>query len=338
MNAIIYNTIEVPVVVVFVLLVFMLTVGAMPVFALPGDGSDSLKMERRSLLHGGIERTYTLYLPPSYDGKKPFPLLFLLHGGGGVGKKMINFTGFDRVARDKGLIVVSPDGYERHWNDGRLDSGHSAQKEQIDDVGYIKQLLDQLSKELAIDSQRVYVAGISNGAMMSYRLALEMSDRIAAMAAVAGALPESLGKMAWNSRPVPAVIISGSADPLVPFGGGEVRFFRKKLGRVISVPDTVSFWVKHNQCNAPPVSSDLALKTNKSGLKVKKTSYNGCCNDAGIDFYVVEGGGHTWPRDSLFCQYLPAAVIGKACRDLDSTEIIWEFFTRHPLSSQAQSR
>ncbi len=303
----------------------------MPVFSLPGDGSDSLKMTARKMQHDGRERVFYVYLPPSYDSSRKYPVLFLFHGGGGSANKMVNFTGFDKLAKEVGLIIVCPDGVERHWNDGRSDSGHRAQKEQVDDVGFVKNILDTLEKELSVDKQRVFASGISNGAIMSYRLALELPDRFAAIGTVVGALPEPLLHRDWSGRAVPAIIINGTSDPLVPFAGGDVHFYRKKLGRVVSVPDTVSFWAKRNGCNEKPRVSDLPLSGTKSGLSVKKTVYANCCDGADIEFYAVEGGGHTWPRDSLLAQYLPVAVIGKACRDMDSTQLIWDFFTRHPL-------
>ena len=320
--------------IVFVLLLFLLVQSQMPVFALPKDGSALLKMERRTFAHDGRQRTYTLYLPHSHESNKPSPLLFLLHGGGGTGLRMVNFTGFDKVAAQAGLIVVCPDGVERHWTDGREDSGHRAQIENIDDVGFIKHLLNSLSVELNIDKSRVYAAGISNGAMMSYRLGLEQGECFAAIGAVAGALSEPLSRKSWQSRPCPVIIINGSADPLVPYGGGDVRFYRKKMGKVISVPETVTFWARHNRCHTEPQLMDLPLPTNKSGLSVKMASYAKEPGGADVEFYTVEGGGHTWPRDSLMCQYLPVAVIGKACRDLDSTRLIWEFFQKHKLETK----
>lgn len=304
----------------------------MPVFALPSDGSESLKMNTRHLSHDGVERTYTLYLPASYDGKSAAPLLLLFHGGGGIGKRMVNFTGFDKICSEFGLIIVCPEGIDRHWNDGRVNTGHKAQLDNLDDVGFAMQIVDGLEKEFKIDPSRVYASGISNGAMMSYRLGLEHPERIAAIAPVVGALPEGLEKKQWSGTPVPAIIINGTKDPLVPFDGGEVHYFRKTLGRVLSVSDTVAFWAKRNQCTAAPQVSDLQLNSDKSGMKVKKTVYGSCCDGADIEFYAVEGGGHTWHRDSRLSQYLPAAVIGKACRDIDSTALIWSFFQRHKLN------
>ncbi len=315
-----------------VLLMILMLGVQMPVLSLPGDGSDSLKVERRSLTYDGLERTYGLFVPHSYDGKTATPLLFLFHGGGSDGRRMAGFTGFDKIAKAGGLIIICPDGVEKHWNDGRVDTGHSAHDKKVDDVGFVSHLLDATCKELNIDRSRVYASGISNGAMMSYRLGLEMSDKIAAIGPVVGALPEPFRDRQWTGRPMPAIIINGTKDPLVPWDGGDVRFYRKKMGRVISVHDTVAFWAKHNQCTASPKVSQLVMNNPESKWVVNKTEFSNCCDGADIEFYAVEGGGHTWPQHSLFAQYLPAAVIGKACREFDSTELIWKFFQKHKLN------
>lgn len=307
----------------------------MPILALPGDGSDTLKMTQHHLMQGDLERDYTLYVPPSYDAGTAAPLLVLLHGGGGAGKRMIKFTGFDKIAVQEGLIVVCPEGFERHWNDGRLEISHKAHKENIDDVGFISKLIDEIEKEQNIDKTRIYVAGISNGAMMSFRLGLELSDKIAAIGAVVGALPEPLSQKVWSTRKMPVIIFNGSKDPLVPYEGGYVYFMRKTLGKVISAPETAAFWAKHNQCDSKPAEQELPLNGHKSGCTVHRTIYKNCCDGADVEFYTIDGGGHTWHRDSLYSQYLPVGVIGKACRDIDSTELMWNFFKKHQLGSGA---
>ncbi len=317
------------------LLVLLLAGFAMPILALPGDGSDTLKMTTGRLEHDGIERSYTLYVPHSYDAKTALPLLVLLHGGGGAGKRMIKFTGFDKIASQEGLIVVCPEGYERHWNDGRLEISHKAHEKNIDDVGFISQLIDQIGKEKNIDKSRIYVAGISNGAMMSFRLGLELSNKIAAIGTVVGCLPEPFSTKAVDARPMPAIIFNGTKDPLVPFEGGYVKFLRKTLGKVISAPETAAFWAKHNKCDDKAEEALLTLNGNKSGCTVKEKIYKNCCNNADVEFYSIEGGGHTWHRDSLYAQYLPVMVIGKACRDIDTTELMWSFFKKHRLMNGA---
>lgn len=301
----------------------------MPVFSLPSDGSESLKLIHGHLNHGNLRRSYHLYLPKSYDGSKSLPLLLLFHGGGGDGRRMVNFTGFDKVAGEEGVIVVCPDGVERHWDDGRTDTGYRAHEEKVDDVGFVGRLIDTIEHDYKVDASRVYASGISNGAMLSFRLMLETPEKFAGIAAVVGSLPEPLSRQKWNSEPLPLIMINGTRDPLVPYDGGYVKFFGKTKGRVVSVPDTVKFFAEHNRCSSPPEVSELKLESNKSGLSVKRTAYTAAGNGADLEFYAIEGGGHTWPRDSRLCQYLPQAVIGKACRDVDTTALIWTFFQKH---------
>ncbi len=323
--------------VLFLVVLLMFLRVEMPVFALPGDGSGMLKKERRQLsvktASGSLLRSYFIYLPPAYDGKNAAPLLFLFHGGGGRGVRMVNFTGFDSIARENGLVVIVPEGYDHHWNDGRIGVS-KAHKENVDDMAFVRAIYQNVCKELNIDRARVYATGVSNGAMLSLRLALEEPDIFAAVAAVVGSLPEPLSKKQWHGRPLPLLMINGTKDPLVPYEGGDVHFYKKKLGRVISVPDTVRFFASHNKCNSAPVVSELELKQNKSGLAVMKTEYACPGGDAEVVLYSIEGGGHTWHRDSRLARYLPELAIGKTCRDIDSSEIIWSFFQKHKLEAQ----
>jgi polyhydroxybutyrate depolymerase len=129
---------------------------------------------------GGLERIYRIHIPPSYDKARLSPLLIALHGGGGTGKKMEKLTlgGFNKLSDREGFIVVYPDGIEKHWNDGRENVSYRAHREKVDDVGFLSALIDALMKERNIDRNLVYVTGISNGAMMSFRLACELSQKI----------------------------------------------------------------------------------------------------------------------------------------------------------------
>ena len=147
-----------------------------------------------AITHDGIERTFRLYIPASHDKKKPAPLLMILHGGGGTGKRMANLArgGFKSIADEEGFIIVYPDGIERHWNDGRIEVTYQAHAEKIDDVGFLTTLMDHLVNTYNLDPERVYVCGVSNGAMMTQRLAFEASGKIAAIAPVIGSIPVAL--------------------------------------------------------------------------------------------------------------------------------------------------
>lgn len=295
-------------------------------------------LTRRNLTLNGLERVYRIYVPDSYTGKKRVPLIVLLHGGGSDGRRMDRFTGFNRIADDEGLILVAPDGVDRHWNDGRVATGYKAHETDVDDVGFISRLIDLLSAEFQIDPDRVYVAGISNGGMMSIRLGLELPEKLAAIAPVVAALPEPMAQKTFKLQPIPVVIVNGTEDPLVPWSGGEVRFMRKTMGRVLSTPDTVQFLVKHNKCSPEAVTVPLRDNDPSDGIRVFKSEYyGGADGGADVTLYAVEGGGHTWHGPRPLVQYLPPARIGRASRDFDATAEIWSFFQKHPRTASRRS-
>ncbi len=281
-----------------------------------------------SIFSGGLERTYTVHISSSYDNTRPTPLLIVLHGGGGTGQGMPKLTNFNTIADRDNFIIVYPDGFEKHWNDGRGLSQYSAQKQNVDDVGFISALIDHLSAELNIDAKSIYVTGISNGGMMSHRLGCELSQKIAAIAPVASNISIKMASIWAPSRPVPVLIINGTEDPLVPWAGGDIHFGRAKLGQVLSVADTVRFWVTHNKCTASPQVTQLPDKDPSDGTTVRVETYGGCQDNVEVILYAVEGGGHTWPGG---LQYLPQSIIGRTSRDFNASEVIWQFFQEHPM-------
>ena len=304
-------------------LFFVLIILFIPI---PPKGLANQEAERvHSITYGGLERSYRIHTPPSYDKMNPLPLLIALHGGGGTGKKMEELTlgGFNKLSDREGFIVVYPDGIEKHWNDGRENVSYRAHREKVDDVGFLSALIDALMKERNIDRNRIYVTGISNGAMMSFRLACELSQKITAIAPVAGAMPENLPFQCSPSRRIQVLMISNTNDRLVPWEGGDIRFIRKTFGRALSVPETVKYWVNHNQCSSSPAVSMEPDRDPKDGTRVRQEVYGSCGEGTRVILYAIEGGGHTWPGGH---QYLPEWMIGKTSRDIDANEVIWNFF------------
>ncbi len=276
-----------------------------------------------SMMHDGVERTYLLHLPPAYDGEDALPMVFVFHGGGGEGEGMARVTHMSDVADERGFIAVYPDGIDKNWNDGRPEINPG-----IDDVGFISALINKLKSEYGIDAGRIYSTGISNGGMFSFRLACELSDKIAAIAPVAALMGETLSQTCSPPRPVPVMLVMGTDDPLVPWEGGKIGGERIDRGRALSEPATVSFWVDLNGCSDTPVVTYLPDEAPADGTKVRREIYAGGRDGTEVVVLAVEGGGHTWPGGE---QYLRERVIGKTSRDFNAGEAIWDFCERFQL-------
>jgi polyhydroxybutyrate depolymerase len=287
---------------------------------------------RTSFMHDSLKRTFNIHIPSSYDKSVQLPLVIALHGRGANGASMVILTqkGFNKMSDQDGFIIVYPDGIELNWNDGRMDeeANDRAHRDNIDDVGFISALIDSMIQDYNINPKRVYVTGISNGAIMSYRLACELSHKITAIAPVDGNIPTLIFPECSPSRAVSVLAINNTDDPLVPFQGGEIygQFHRIKLGKVLSVDESIGFWVTRNSCSVTPVVNDEPDVDPKDGTRVTRKQYVNGIEGTEVILYAVDGGGHTWPGG---VQYLPAWIIGKTCRDFDASEVIWSFFKKH---------
>ena len=275
----------------------------------------------RTLMMGEQKRTYLVHVPKGYDPKKPAPVVLALHGAAMNGPMMVWFSGLNKKSDDAGFIVVYPSGTGTGplltWNAGGF-KGKMAEG-RADDVAFIGKLLDDLGSVVKVDEKRVYACGMSNGGMMCYRLAAELSDRIAAIAPVAGtiAIEESKPK-----RPVPVIHFHGTKDTLVPFemAKGKTPAFMKLKG----VEESVQTWVKLNGCEEKPKTETISKDGDE--MKVIRTTYSGGKDEAEVVLVVIEGGGHTWPG-----QQPPVGFIGKSAMNVSANDLMWEFFQRHKL-------
>jgi polyhydroxybutyrate depolymerase len=284
----------------------------------------------RTIQANGLERSYRIHIPSKLPEDSTPGLVFVLHGGGGTGEGMertLTLGGFNTLADDDNIIVVYPDGFEKNWNDGRKNVSDPAHEQNIDDVGFFTILIDNLTSEFDIDSKRIYVTGISNGAMMSYRLAVELPEKIAAIAPVAGAFPIDLVPYNISNNPVSVCVLSGTNDPLVPWEGGLVGFPRNPRGIVLSVPDSVSLWVVHDNCSTIPNSTVLPDSDPADHTWVQRDVYSNGTNQTEVVLYTIYNGGHTWPDGY---QYLPEQLVGRTTHDIDANMVIWDFFLTHP--------
>ncbi len=272
-----------------------------------------------SIQHGGLERTFLMHLPPSYDGSN-ISLVVAMHGGFGSAEQFETSSRLSLKADASGFAVVYPEGARsrigiRTWNAGGCCG--FASDNQIDDVGFISVLLDTLLAKYAIDPQRVFATGMSNGGMMAYRLACELSDRIAAIAPVAATLAATDCEPA---RAMPTIHLHSFLDTNVPYdgglGSGPSGFDHPSLDSVFTA------WANHNGCAS--LADTVHNDTDYVQLK-----WPGCDAAADLELYLTHDGGHSWPggQRGFIGADPPSEVI-------DANELMWEFFKTHPLPGE----
>ncbi|HEY2385490.1 MAG TPA: PHB depolymerase family esterase [Candidatus Binatia bacterium] len=270
----------------------------------------------------GRPRTYLAHVPPNYDGQTPLPVVLVFHGGVSNAAITVRFTGLSDKADEARFLAVYPSGTGRlaralTWNAGSC-CGY-AQHEHVDDVAFVRALLDDLAGHFAIDARRIYATGISNGGMMVHRLAAELADRIAAVASVSG--PLSIETI-HPSRPVSVMHFHGTADEFVPFAGGTGEKSLASI-RFRSAPDSVAAWARADGCPSKPDVAALPVKEGDP-TRVRRERYGPCKDGAEVVFYVIDGGGHAWPGREAGVQFL-----GTATQSISANDLMWEFFQKH---------
>jgi polyhydroxybutyrate depolymerase len=273
-----------------------------------------------TLTHDGVVRTYVVRTPNAkLNAVNPLPLVIVLHGGGGNAANAEKMTGFTEKGRKEGFIVVYPDGTGPL--EGRLLTWNArhccayAMKNDVDDVGFIRALIDEMEAHYPIDPHRIYATGMSNGGMISHRLGIELSDKLAAIAPVVGTL---FGDEKEPAHPVPALMINGMLDKNVPWQGGPSggRGARSWDGPAQPGMAQFSFWAHANGCKVEPKKSEEARWTLWTG---------DCPNKADVALYLVKDNGHAWPGGQ------PGSSRGDApSTAMDATDVIWQFFKAHP--------
>jgi polyhydroxybutyrate depolymerase len=272
----------------------------------------------RTLTVDGLKRSYHFHLPKNYDPTKPTPVVLVLHGAATNGKIMEHFCGMNLQADKSGFIAVYPNGTGAGelmltWNAGAFPGPLNGKK--ANDVAFLAAVLDDLGKAANVDRKRTYVCGMSNGGMMAYRAASEMSGRFAAMASVAGAIVTDK----WQPKhAMPVLHIHGTEDSLVPFKGGEKG---PKFLRFPSVEENLKTCCLFNGCGQMPQETELPKAKDK--YKVTKTDYGKGKNGAEVVLYTIDGGGHTWPGRAA------PTLLGPATNNLIANEVIWDFFRQY---------
>ena len=278
-----------------------------------------------TLRHDGLKRDYILYQPSdrtAHAGMRP--LLLVLHGGGGTHHNMLRLTKqrFNELADRDGFFVVYPQGFDKSWNDGRADKISGAHRKGIDDVGFLRALIEDLIDRYPIDDRRIFVTGISNGGLMSYQLACSLPDHIRAIAPVTAQIPAAIAPFCGAESAVSLAVFNGTKDPLVPYNGGQISVFRRQRGAVLSTDETIRIWRQKNRCSPEARVTELPDIAD-DGTRVTKIEYSRCEKGSKVVLYRIDGGGHTWPGGR---QYLPARWVGRTSRDINGCDEIWSFF------------
>ena len=271
------------------------------------------------LTEQGSVRTYYIYTPKSYSSSRPMPLVLVFHGDDGSGRSISNVSGFNELAEQKGFIVVYPDGIDHTW------SLRKKGKRKIDDISFVKNLINHLQQVRNIDKHRIYATGFSKGGILTQALTCQLSDQIAAFASVAGSLPMRLEQTCQPLLPVSMLMINGTNDQSVHYQGDE----KTQKGALVSIPKVVNFWRDHNQCPTY-AAKDVAFALDNAGSsdRVKTYSYSGCSAGSEVLELAVVNGGHLWYGGTSNDKN-----INKFNKNLglDSTQMIWNFFERHTL-------
>jgi polyhydroxybutyrate depolymerase len=256
-----------------------------------------------------LARTYHLYRPPELAGATSAPLVVVLHGGFGHGTGAERLYHWDAAARRHRFVVVYPDGIGTTWNAGSCCG--TAARRNIDDVGFLSALVQRLEDEIGIDPRRVYVTGMSNGAIMAYRMACEAPFPIAAIGPVAG----TLGVPCDRARPTSVLHIHGSADRNIPFGGGVGIGFER--GARLAVPEALARWRELDRCAQPVTTTEGAVATQRSD----------CAGGRVVELITIAGAGHQWPGGERgTVQSILGMPLDAPSTALDATETLWTFF------------
>ena len=282
----------------------------------------------------GATRRYAIYIPKDL-GDSPCPLIFELHGGGVYIEDMTGESGHKTpyklwmdLADVEEFIVVYPEGLNGSygkptWNDCRANSTVSSD---ADDVAFISQLMDSISSEYTIDSNRVYVSGMSNGGLMALRLAVELSDKIAAVSTVGASMPDS-SKCGQPQNPISILFMNGTADKFLPYHGGTLSNPPKPShGTVYPVEYSVRFWVDFDHTDTiPTIYTYPDLDTNDGGNVIRYKYENG---DEGTEviLYKINGGGHSAPSIEERYSSLFEFYFGKQNHDIEMVWEVWNFF------------
>jgi len=316
-----------------------------PASAQKRDAQEQVQVDDR-------KRTFVVHLPQGYDSQRHHPVVILLHGFEQDAAQMARLTHFNEFADRDSIIAVYPNavagrwivggdeprpyrrgpyrrpgvwgpGYPRGPHPEPGDRREGAVRNQ--DMQFLHRMLDRLSAHYSVDTRRIYATGLGEGGFVALRMGCNMADRIAAIAVVAAAMPRTLTCV--PSRPVPALLMNGTDDPIVRYDGGR---YKNGMLHLLSAEDSAKELARLNHCSEKPSESKLP-SVQKGAKDAKVYLFDGCHENAQVVLYVVKGGGHTWPGGE---QYMTEKEVGKTSNSLNANETIWSFLVTKKLAGE----
>lgn len=277
--------------------------------ATPGTTTEKIQV-------AGNSRSYTLNIPPGYNGSTALPLVMTFHGRGSNATQQLLVTGFDTSSNKNNFILVTPDAIDGNWAlptiAGRATS----------DTEFVSELLTALGQRLCVDQTRQYASGMSLGSAMTLALACSPTQTFAAF----GGVGASFYRPTCNAAPpAPLIYFHGTADPIVPFEGGKIvgSPARSITSRVKSANQNMADWANHNGCASEPTVTQKA--------DVAEIVWSDCKNNSNVDYYRIDDGGHTWPGTNELVAAFTESRLGKTTQTVKATDLMWEFFKQYQL-------
>ena len=281
-------------------------------------GQVGVTSDQKMYVAGGL-RSYLLHIPAHYDTIRRAPLVIVLHGHGESAENFEKYTGMSDKADVEGFIAVYPQaqGNPSDWHTA-IDGPRKR-----DDITFVRDIIELLERNYRIDHRRIYAAGHSNGGIMTYRLASTLSDKLAAVGVTAGSIGriDERGdtlRIAPPPHPVSVIHFHGLADPSVPYRGGPES---DGPANIVSVKNSISFWIAANHCATSPASRSVSADKN-----VVIENYRPCAKGTEVTLYTIIDGTHRWPGDEVPWYTFP----GRDDSDVVATDVMWAFFAAHP--------
>lgn len=274
--------------------------------------------------HDNYIRDVSFHIPKKLR-KRRRSLVICLHDGGSTPEDMVRLTrrSFNRLAEADNFIVAYPKALNGYWNDGRQDSVSLSHYRNIDDVGFIAKVMDFAVDSFKIEKERIFVTGFSEGGLMTFRLACELTSKIEAFAVVAASLALDQIVECTPDTTISFMMINGTRDPILPYEGGQIIIDTKESGSVLSVEEAINYWRMENGCMEKSVSRDVPNTDTFDETRSERTTWDNCKNKDKIVLVEVINGGHTWPGGR---QFTNEKIVGKVSQDFDAAEMIWRFF------------